>query len=182
MEPDKQYPEALVDLFDLIMNPTADAGVELVERLEPVFRNAARYQWLADRMLSADFDWNESGIQALVFEMPTGFFACADCDATIDAAMAAAPAAGADLQPCFQYAGLVRCVLLCLIAHDVRSSTQRRSENVLLHLGRQCVEELLQLSQSLDAYIAHAPAVLYFSAIISSPSRLPMMTGPPMIW
>ena len=48
MDDEKQYPAALVELFDLIMTPTASAGVELVKRLEPVFRDADRYRKLRD--------------------------------------------------------------------------------------------------------------------------------------
>jgi outer membrane murein-binding lipoprotein Lpp len=48
-------------------------------------QNARRYEWLRDRMLAADFDYE--GSQVLVFEMPDGFEASADCDDTIDAAM-----------------------------------------------------------------------------------------------
>jgi hypothetical protein len=50
-------------------------------------QNARRYEWLRKRMLAADFDYE--GAQVLVFEMPDGFEASADCDATIDKAMAA---------------------------------------------------------------------------------------------
>lgn len=50
-------------------------------------QNARRYEWLRERMLAADFDYD--GAQVLVFEMPEGFVASADCDATIDSAMAA---------------------------------------------------------------------------------------------
>ncbi len=46
MSDDRQYPQELVELFDLIMNPTMSAGIELVERLEPVFKDAARLAWL----------------------------------------------------------------------------------------------------------------------------------------
>lgn len=46
MSDDKKYPPELVDLFDLIMNPTMSAGIELVKRLEPVFQDAARLKWL----------------------------------------------------------------------------------------------------------------------------------------
>jgi hypothetical protein len=50
-------------------------------------QNARRYEWLRERLLAADFDYE--GAQVLVFEMPPGFEASADCDATIDSAMAA---------------------------------------------------------------------------------------------
>ena len=50
-------------------------------------KDAARYRWLKDRLLGADFDWNESGICALAFQMPDDFIASSDCDETIDDAM-----------------------------------------------------------------------------------------------
>lgn len=52
--------------------------------------DAARYRWLRDRLLAADFDYADEGITALVFEFPHGCAVSADCDATIDAAMKAA--------------------------------------------------------------------------------------------
>ena len=52
-------------------------------------QDAERYQWLAERMFAADFDYGGKGVQVLVFEMPAGFSAGADCGATIDAAMLA---------------------------------------------------------------------------------------------
>lgn len=57
--------------------------------------DAERYRWMEPRMFAADFDYGGDGVQALVFEMPVGFRASADCDDTIDAAMSAAPAVGA---------------------------------------------------------------------------------------
>lgn len=39
-------PQTLVDLQDLIFNLTLDAGIELMKRLEPVFKDAERYRWL----------------------------------------------------------------------------------------------------------------------------------------
>jgi hypothetical protein len=52
-------------------------------------QDAERYRWLAARMFAADFDYGGEGVQALVFEMPAGFSASADCGATIDAAILA---------------------------------------------------------------------------------------------
>jgi len=63
--------------------------------VEALRKDAERYRWLAVRMLAADFDYTGERIQALVFEMPDGFQASADCGATIDAAMLMAPAVGA---------------------------------------------------------------------------------------
>ena len=54
---------------------------------EQIRREAARYRWLRDRMMAADFDWQESGDCALVFEWPKECAVSGNCDATIDAAM-----------------------------------------------------------------------------------------------
>jgi hypothetical protein len=64
-----------------------EEGDPLAE-IESLRKDAERFRWLAPRMLAADFDYGGEGTQALVFEMPTGFSASADCSATIDAAMA----------------------------------------------------------------------------------------------
>lgn len=50
-------------------------------------QDAQRYRFLAERLLSADFDWGGDGTQVIVFEMPKGFSVSADCDETIDDAM-----------------------------------------------------------------------------------------------
>ena len=82
-----------------------DAAPELAQRmahaedaakaeLEALRNDAERYRWLAARLLAADFDYNGDGVQALVFELPTGCAVSADCDATIDGAMLVAPAVG----------------------------------------------------------------------------------------
>ena len=52
--------------------------------------DAARYRWLRDRLLAADFDYAGEGVTALVFELPPRCAVSADCDATIDEAMKAA--------------------------------------------------------------------------------------------
>jgi hypothetical protein len=49
---------------------------------------AARYDWLAARLLGADFDWNESGKCALIFEWPSNVAVGGSCDQNLDAAMA----------------------------------------------------------------------------------------------
>lgn len=49
---------------------------------------ADRWDFLAPRMLAADFDYLGDGVQALVFEMPNGFSASADAADTIDRARA----------------------------------------------------------------------------------------------
>ena len=47
---------------------------------------AARYLWMYDRFIGADFDWNESGTQVLVIEWPGGPV-YGDLDITIEGAM-----------------------------------------------------------------------------------------------
>lgn len=51
--------------------------------------DAARYRWLAPRLMAADFDWNETGKCALIFEWPANVGFGGHCDQHIDAAMAA---------------------------------------------------------------------------------------------
>lgn len=53
-------------------------------------KDAARYRWLKARLMGADFDWNESGACALVFEWPKDVPVGVDCDQNIDAAIEAA--------------------------------------------------------------------------------------------
>ena len=64
-----------------------EAARDLAVQLEAAQADAERYRWLRERLIGADFDWQESGIYALVFEMPEGVGVSADCDKTIDAAM-----------------------------------------------------------------------------------------------
>lgn len=59
-------------------------------------QDAQRYRFLAERFLAADFDFGGDGTQVIVFEMPKGFSVIADCDETVDDAMAIA--AKADTQ------------------------------------------------------------------------------------
>jgi hypothetical protein len=47
--------------------------------------DAARYRWLRENYLAADFDWQ--GECVLVFKWPASLSVSADCDATIDAAI-----------------------------------------------------------------------------------------------
>ena len=56
-------------------------------RIAELEKDAARYRWLRDKMLGVDFDWNESGLTALSFEMPEGCAYGGNCDQNIDAAM-----------------------------------------------------------------------------------------------
>ena len=51
--------------------------------------DAERYRYLREKMIAADFNWNESGVCALVFEWPIDVPVGADCDRNIDAAIAA---------------------------------------------------------------------------------------------
>lgn len=52
--------------------------------------DAARYRFLRDRLLAADFDWNETGESVLVFKWPRDVGIGGDCDQNIDAAIATA--------------------------------------------------------------------------------------------
>ena len=53
---------------------------------DSIVLDAMRYRWLRERMLGIDFDWNESGITALSFEMPDGCAYGGCCNQNIDAA------------------------------------------------------------------------------------------------
>ncbi len=50
-------------------------------------KDAARYRWLRERLMAADFDWQDSGECALVFAWPKDCAVSGNCDATIDGAM-----------------------------------------------------------------------------------------------
>lgn len=52
-------------------------------------QDARRYRYLRDNMISAEFDWNESGETVLVFKFPGNVGIGGDCDKNIDAAIAA---------------------------------------------------------------------------------------------
>ena len=65
-----------------------DVATAEAERLR---KDAARYRWLRERMLAADFDWNDSGECALVFAWPKDCAVSGNCDATLDAAMLKTP-------------------------------------------------------------------------------------------
>lgn len=56
-------------------------------RMERLESDAARYHFLSDRLLAADFDWQ--GECVLVFQWPSMVPVGADCDKNIDAAIAA---------------------------------------------------------------------------------------------
>jgi len=52
-----------------------------------LYKDAARYRWLRERLMAADFDWQDSGECALVFAWPKDCAVSGNCDATIDGAM-----------------------------------------------------------------------------------------------
>lgn len=54
---------------------------------EATARDAARYRWLRDRLLAADFAWGDPPRPVLVFEWPRDVGVGGDCDKNIDAAM-----------------------------------------------------------------------------------------------
>ena len=54
-------------------------------------KDAARYRWLKNRLLGADFNWNETDLSVLVFEFPRDVGIGGNCDKNIDAAMATSP-------------------------------------------------------------------------------------------
>lgn len=70
--------------------PAEVALARLQEAMQPTDdeRDAERYRWLRGHLMGADFDWNESGASTLVFEIPKGLRISANCDKTIDDAMA----------------------------------------------------------------------------------------------
>ena len=51
--------------------------------------DAERYRYLRDRLVAADFDWNETGDCVLIFNWPKNVSVGGDCDKNIDAAMLA---------------------------------------------------------------------------------------------
>jgi hypothetical protein len=69
-----------------------DSEMIVGDRMQPPSaepqRDADRYHWLRARLMGADFNWNETGTSALVFEMPKEARISASCDKTIDEAMA----------------------------------------------------------------------------------------------
>lgn len=79
--------EAHLQLADDCQEPLFDELAEKANRIAELEQDAARYRWLRDKMLGVDFDWNESGLTALSFEMPEGCAYGGNCDQNIDAAM-----------------------------------------------------------------------------------------------
>lgn len=61
----------------------------LLADLDAMRAKAARYDYLSERFVGADFDWNESGLQTLVFKVEHGTQVWATADKTIDGAIAA---------------------------------------------------------------------------------------------
>lgn len=53
-------------------------------------KDAERYRWLRERYTAVNFDWEESGQQAVIFTADDFPIATASCDETIDAAISAA--------------------------------------------------------------------------------------------
>ena len=56
-------------------------------KMVPLEKDAARYRWLRERYTAVNFDWEESGQQAVIFTADDFPIASASCDKTIDAAM-----------------------------------------------------------------------------------------------
>lgn len=54
--------------------------------LVPLSEDGQRCQWLRERFIGADFDWNDSGESVLVFKIEQGTKVWGDFDLTIDAA------------------------------------------------------------------------------------------------
>lgn len=67
---------------------SCDDVARRVDECMALREDAARYRWLRGHLIGADFDWNESGASTLVFEIPKGLRISANCDKTIDDAMA----------------------------------------------------------------------------------------------
>lgn len=61
----------------------------LLADLDAMRAKATRYDYLSERFVGADFDWNESGESMLVFKIEDGTQVWATADETIDGAIAA---------------------------------------------------------------------------------------------
>ena len=82
--------------LDQLMTRLEDAAIRaILADLDAMRAKAARYDYLSDRFVGADFDWNESGLQALVFKVEPGTQVWATADKTIDGAIAALKGASA---------------------------------------------------------------------------------------
>ena len=73
--------------YNAAANPAAI--LSLLDRLEKAEKDAERYRWLRERYTAVDFDWEESGQQAVIFTSDDFPVATASCDETIDRAMEA---------------------------------------------------------------------------------------------
>jgi len=60
--------------------------IELTAERDALTADAARYWWMRDRFLGADFNWNEMGKQVLMIEWPGGSVN-GDLDTTLATAM-----------------------------------------------------------------------------------------------
>lgn len=80
--PDRNSPD---DQPEMLLVTAAEIRTA-VERWMPA-KDGERYRWLRDRLMAADFDWQESGECALVFAWPKDCAVSGNCDATIDGAM-----------------------------------------------------------------------------------------------
>ena len=54
--------------------------------------DAERYRYLRNRLVAADFDWNETGDCVLIFDFPKNVSIGGNCDINIDAAIASTKA------------------------------------------------------------------------------------------
>lgn len=59
----------------------------LIAEIAALKKDAIRYRWLKERLIGADFDWNESGATILAFEFPRNVGIGGNCDQNIDAAI-----------------------------------------------------------------------------------------------
>jgi hypothetical protein len=74
---------SLVELQELIFDPSLDAGIELTKQLEPILRDAARYRFLREHAMG------DAG-QQLTAAICTLSCTAEQMDAAIDAALASA--------------------------------------------------------------------------------------------
>ena len=66
-----------------------EARAALEAAVEQLEKDAERYRWLRERYTAVNFDWEESGQQAVIFTTDNFPIATISCDETIDAAMEA---------------------------------------------------------------------------------------------
>ena len=65
----------------------ADTILALRAQVLALEKDAARYRWLAPRLLAADFAWGVPAVTVLVFEWPSSVAIGGDCSKNIDAAI-----------------------------------------------------------------------------------------------